>query len=355
MENNIDYSSLGVDPELQPLLHLEGVTPAACRSYTLWMHAYTAHQIASIIEISVEHAEADITLIKRLLPADKLAQHIEERNDIIESEIQFKDRQRKFHESLTRPLDEYLAEGKDPIAALREFREYANAKSPDETQDRFAGDGNIRSDGKEGEITENPSQIRDLRRRSNQSGIDEGASMAPEEENQIIAALRRADQKPSTKATTQSHIAPERESSPILQNAATKSHVGQKPGADRADRRVTVRLDPDLFGKVNSRCNDLGIDLSTAIRRAITQFLAGDAPSQNHANMTMPAEALALIGPFQVWGSDLREELRLRFLTLLAMSYVTKGRWPRTEWAKELHFALLPLYQCLEKEDVRQK
>jgi hypothetical protein len=179
--------------------------------------------------------------------------------------------------------------------------------------------------------------------------------MAQEEENQLIAALRRADQKPSTKATTYNHITLEPEPAPSPQNVVTKSDVGQKPGAARTDRRVTVRLDSGLFEKVNSRCNELGIDLSTAIRRALSQFIEGDCVSREDANPTMPAEASALMGRYQVWGSDLKEKLRGNFLQLLAMAYVTERRWPRSMWVRELYRALLPLYKCLEKEDVRQK
>jgi hypothetical protein len=202
---------------------------------------------------------------------------------------------------------------------------------------------------------EEPIGVKALRKQGDQASIDEAANMAPEEENQLIAALRRADQNPSTKATTQNHIKPEPYQAPIQEERKTESHIAPKSGGARTDRRVTARLDPDLFEKVNSRCNNLGIDLSTAIRRALSQFIEGDSAAKDHAIMTMPAEAGALMGRYQVWGSDLKEKLRENFLQLLAMAYVTERRWPRAMWVKELYRALLQSYRCLETNDVRQK
>jgi hypothetical protein len=143
MANEIGYSGLGVDSEIKPLLRLEGVTLRACQCYTLWIHAFTAHQIAPLIEIPDEQVEADIALIKRLLPAAKLAQHMKERNEILESQNQFSEKRQRFRESLTRPVDSYLAEGRDPAKALREFREFINADTAYEIQDLREKDANI--------------------------------------------------------------------------------------------------------------------------------------------------------------------------------------------------------------------
>jgi hypothetical protein len=117
---------------------------------------------------------------------------------------------------------------------------------------------------------------------------------------------------------------------------------------------VTVRLDPDLREKLQRYGESIGIDLSTVIRQAISQLLAADSTAEGKTTAEMPAEALALTGPYQVWGSDLKEKLRESFLRILAMAYVTTRRWPKTAWVRQLYLALLPLYQCLEPDNVRQ-
>jgi hypothetical protein len=360
----IDFSGPPVNPGIRMLWDINDTGyahhPRACSVYSHWMVGSDDRQIATFFNISTEEIHADLEHIKALLSEEMRALHFRERDEILASEERFRKEREEMAADLSQPIDALIERGINPIDAMQRYRQAVEYEAPSNIlADLKKRDANICRDGKEGETTEDPSQIKALRRQSNQSSIEGSADdLNPQAAYELIAELRRTHQKPSTKAATQSHIAQEPEPVPIQQNRPNKSDpdlkfVGVK--TVRTDRRITVRLDPDLFEKVNSHCNDLGIDLSTAIRRALSQFLEGDSASKDNANITMPAEASALMGRYQVWGSDLKEKLRENFLQLLAMAYVTERRWPRAMWVKELYRALLQSYQCLEANDVRQK
>lgn len=361
MENNydeIDFSGPPVNPAIRHLWNLENTGYAfhkrACQSYSQWLVNYDEPQIAAFFKVSVEEIKADLAYIHALLPEEAIALHIRERDEIRAS----RERSKRVHEELAAdlslPAKTLIERGKNPADVMRRYREAVEYEvPPDLISDLRKQDSNIRNNGNKCETTEVPGQIKELRRQSNQSNINESADdLSPEASYRLIKELREEGKKPERKDTTISRPFRESQSAPPKQkqNMQTTNSLVQKSVVDRPDRRVTFRLNPDLHDKLHRYSKDAGIDISTAVRTALSQFLDSDA-SKVATNAEMPQEALSLTGPFQTWGSDLREELRLRFLKLLAMSYITRKRWHRADWIRELHAGLLSLYKCLEVND----
>ena len=175
-----------------------------------------------------------------------------------------------------------------------------------------------------------------------------------EMERQIIAALRREDETPAKKTKSGIRAMQETVPDPISRPKRSQSIKISKPERNRTDRRLTVRLDQELYEKVQGYCHDATLDYSALVRKALADYLNSDTASQAKVNSTMPSEALRLIGRYQTWGYDLREQFRTRFLELLAMAHATSKRWPRTEWVREVYLGLIQLYQHLESENGRQ-
>jgi predicted DNA binding CopG/RHH family protein len=335
MNNNDDIvycEELGIDADLKSLLDIEGVSILVLRCFGLWRRGFSEESIAEFFKITVADATAYIERIKRLVPAKRLALDIEDRNTILAYKAREQETDRSLANDLSLSANELLVRGIDPVSVLKRYRMEIAA--------------------------ENSSPISTLRKKDLEIGYvhEKTAENELQETRQLVTALRERDSKPAKVIMTENHVRREPDPTPIQQNEPTKFDIGQKCRSKKTaktDRRVTVRLDPDLFEKVHRHCNDLGMDLSTAVRMALAQFLVSDA-SKEKAIATMPAEALARIGRYQVAGSDLKENLRESFLQLLAMSCVTEKRWPRAMWVKELYRALLPLYRILEGEHVRQ-
>ena len=175
-----------------------------------------------------------------------------------------------------------------------------------------------------------------------------------EMERQIIAALRREDETPAKKTKSGIQAIQETGPNPIGRQKQSPSNKTSKPARNKTDRRLTVRLDQELYEKVQKYCHDAALDYSILVRKALSDFFNSDAASKDKSTPTMPGEALRLIGRYQTWGYDLRDQFRARFLDILAMAHVTTKRWARTPWVREIYLGLLQLYQHLESENVRQ-
>jgi hypothetical protein len=132
MNNDEDIpfcEELGIDSDLVPFLGKEDINLLALKCVQYWRRAYAPPNIALFLRISTEEAEASISRIQKAMPEEMLSRDIAWRDKIIESQNPFTEKRRGFHEALQKPIDDYLAEGKDPIAALREFREYISEES----------------------------------------------------------------------------------------------------------------------------------------------------------------------------------------------------------------------------------
>jgi hypothetical protein len=361
MENNnyeIDLSGPPVNPAIRHLWNLENTGYAfhkrACQAYSQWLVNYDEPQIAVFFKVAVTETKADLAYIRALLPEEAITLHIRERNEIRAS----RERSKRVHDEiaadLSFPAKTLLERGQDPADVLRRYREATEYEAPADLKSGLPDERNSYTckDGKEGEITEDPIPVRELRRQNSQTSIDESAGDIAERDNQRIAVLRNEVRSPAKRIIPEGHFMREYPTSPIA-NRQAQCNPDQKSAVNKADRRITFRMNPALHEKAQKYCRDAGLDLSTLMREATSQYLDGDTASNEKTNSSMPAEALARIGRYQIAGSNLKENLRENFLQLLAQAYVTTGRW-QTKWVKELYRALLPLYQILEDENVRQ-
>jgi predicted DNA-binding protein len=276
-----------------------------------------------------EEAGSRITHILKMVPPERLTSDIETRNEIISIKSRFEERNAKVQESLSKSADILLKQGKNPAHILRRCRMVIQANDTNRVQNLRQRDLDI-----------NP--------------VDEKtAEKELEKEYSRVLALREMQKQPGKKALSPDYSHSRPSPRPVNQDEHTKSSLEPKPDKKKADLKVTFRLPPGLYEKLRKHSRDTGLDLSTVIREAVSQYLQGDAASQMSKNMEMPQAALERTGRYQVAGSDLKERLRESFLQLLAMAYVTKGCW-RAEWVKKLYLGLIPLYQHLEPDDVGQ-
>jgi predicted DNA binding CopG/RHH family protein len=207
---------------------------------------------------------------------------------------------------------------------------------------------------------ENINDIRSIRKESIRASVKEEADgLAQEQVCQVIAMLREQEKKPATatmpeRGTKSEYPCPEQnwQTPNDLEEKLRKKE--QKPHVTKTDRRITFRLDPVLLEKVQQYSQNTGIELSMIVRQALTQLLEADVTSKETANAELPQSALSLTGKYQVWGSDLREELWMQFLRTLAAAYVTTRRWHRDERSHRLYEGLIRLYRKLEGNNVRQ-
>jgi hypothetical protein len=445
---------LGIDCDLKILLDKE-VSLLILQFYHHWRRGSDMADIARYFGVSEAGADYAIRKVQQLLLPETLAKDIDLRNEVLNVKLRSVKIRQRFKDSLTKSVDSYLAEGKDPIAALREFREFVTAESSDlipELQERI---GNIRDTGNKGfnpekespsiptlrheetkadsqfikalpeenvalnikeedeiraanegskkmreelaadlslpvdvllkrginpaqvvnryreavredfgviedlrakDDAEEPNRITELRERNRQASINEDAVDLAARDSQLIAELREKDEKPVMNIMTEKQW--ERRE-PRLNLPSTNRPIKMTPNRKREGKtkgkRLTIRLDDSLYEKVQRHCIEAGIDLSFLLRSAIVQHLDSASASKDAANVGMPAEALTRTGKYQVAGSDLKEQLRENFLQLLAAAHVTARRWHREEWVHRLYAGLLPLYQHLEVESVRQQ
>lgn len=324
IEDIVFDPELGIDADLEPLLVRDGVNLLSLQVIGHWRRGFTEEEIGEYFDTNPKEVESMVSLVQGLVPPERLALDQKNRDEILKIKSESIELNEKFKKSLAKSPEAHMQEGRNPASVLKQFRESIAAGEP--------------------------SVISGLREESNIEIIEKLYENNLAEEDQLIAELRRADQKPSKKM--KNDVRHEIVPAPLGQNMQTTSRLNRKPQKVHPDRRVTVRLDPDLHDRLHQFSQDLGIDLSTVVREAIARHLEGESGSNGGANAGMPNEALARTGGYLVWGSGLKEKLRESFLDVLAMSYVTSKRWPRTKWVKELHVALLPLYHCLEARDV---
>jgi hypothetical protein len=313
----------GIDSDLVPLMEKDGIPLPILQLYHAWRRGICEDD--SPIPAS-EHA-ASIEKVKRLLSEETLATDADLRNQIIESQAQMKKIAQGESQDTELTVDALLKRGQNPGHWLRKLRE---------------------------KISEDLSvQVDDIRRESARSSTDEPPIDLADRDARLAMELRERDKKSAKTSMTEKQL----EASARMplypgENQPVEKASDTKAKDNNPEKRITFRLDDNLYEQIQHRCQEIGIDYSALIRRAIIKHLEGESAAKGIADMGMPAEALALIGPFQVWGSDIREELRLRFLKLLAMSYVASGKWRRVEWIHRIHAGLLQLYRCLESKNV---
>ena len=334
-DNYIDFSRLSIDPTIQPLACRKDTGYAnhlrACQCLSHWTKGYFTEQIALFFKISVADVEMDLAHIENLYTRASFEVKLREREEILRARKQGEEAQRRLSEKLSRPAESYLKARRNPANALAKFRKGIGA--------------------------EDPSPISALRQKN--SGMDlvdeKAAEHDLEEERQRILALRKKEAQPAKKVLPADQVRGGYNPTLLDQYKRTQEESRRKPGGERTDLRITFRLDPGLYEALRKHAQDMGIEMSALIRKAITQYLDSDAESKVTTKLGMPQEALSLTGRYQVAGSDLKEKLRESFLQLLAQAYVTTGRWPRAEWVRELYLGLLPLHYCLERDDVRHQ
>jgi hypothetical protein len=333
MKNDDDIAictELRIDADLAPLLGMDGVMLQEIRCYHNWRRGYGGTDIGRYFGIRVEEAEASITHIQRLVPREMLDRDIGLRNEILEIPARSAERARRLQVLSSKSASDLMAEGRNPAKMLKELREELTAVEP--------------------------SRITALRKQSIKDSTHETTSdISSEEEYKRIATLRKEDEKPAKRITTENHIKHEFPCDLPEQNRQTPNDVEQMTRKNRPDRRITFRMDPDLHEKVRQYRQDTGVELSILVRRALSQFLQADTTSKETVNAEMPQEALSLMGKYQVWGSDLREELWVQFLRTIAAAYVATRKWHRDEKSHRLYEGLIRLYQSLEADNVRQK
>jgi hypothetical protein len=203
---------------------------------------------------------------------------------------------------------------------------------------------------------EDPSSlIPELRQENVRASTSEPAIDLAYRDARLAMELRERDKKTTKPIMSENPAKYEYPCDPTEQNVQATDDQEQKPRDIRTDRRITVRLDPALHDKVRQYCENARVELSVAVRRALSQFLEGDKPLIAENSNEMPQEALSLIGRYQTWGSDLREELWKQFLRTIAAAHATSRRWNRDERSRRLSEGLIQLYHSLEGFDVRQK
>jgi hypothetical protein len=315
----------GIDSDLVLLQGKDGITLPILQLYHAWRRGICEEDIA--IPAS-EHA-ASIEKVKRLLPEKTLQTDIHLRNEIIESQVRMKKIAQGESQDTQLTADALLKRGQNPGHWLRKLRE---------------------------EISEDLSvQVDDIRRESVHASTNEPTIDLAAHDSRLAMALRERDKKPTKPIMPENPAKYEYPCDPTEQNAQATNDQEQKPRDIRTDRRITVRLDQALHDKIRQHSQDAGVEMSMVVRRALSQFLEGDKPIMAENSNEMPQEALSLIGRYQTWGSDLREELWKQFLRTIAAAHTTSRRWNRDERSRRLSEGLIQLYHSLEGFDVRQK
>jgi hypothetical protein len=294
------------------------------------MVGYDELEISAHCKVSVEEIQADLAYIRSLLPEETVALNIGERNEILEAKVRSKKMREELAADMSLSAKELIRAGKNPIGILRKYREAVTAEDPS-------------------------SLIPELRQENIRTSVKENTDdLTPKQQKQFIAELRERDRKPAKTIMSENPARYEYPCDPTEQNAHATDDQEQKPRDSRTDRRITVRLDPALYDKIRQYCQDAGVELSMAVRRALRDFLEDDALSMVANSNEMPQEALSLTGRYQTRGSDLREELWMQFLRAIAAAHTTSRRWHRDERSRRLYEGLIRLYHSLEVEDVRQ-
>lgn len=318
---------LGIDSDLTALMGKKDITLPILQLYHAWRrgiceesHKITASEYTALIE-----------KVGNLLPENTWKTDIQLRDQILASQARMKVIAEEGSKDLELSAAALLKRGQNPGNWLRQLRE---------------------------EISEDiPFRVNALRQKDLNIGHvnEKDAERTLVQDNLLIKALRKRDKTPNKAIMTQNQWearAPKPiypgENKPV-ENVSDTIAKHNSPG-----KRITFRLDDNLYAQIQRRCQEIGIDYSALIRSAIVLRLEGESESKGIVDMGMPAEALARIGKYQVWGSDLKERLRENFLQLLAMAYVTERRWLKTKWVKQLYQGLLPLSRHLETDCVRQ-
>jgi len=229
--------------------------------------------------------------------------------------------ERRLKESHSESVSEYLREGRDPALALRKMREEV--------------------------YLEDPGLIPTLRQKDlDTSLVDEKtAELALEVEGQLIEKLRGKEEQPAKKVMTTSQLDHRGLNSEFSSKTRrSKDSSDKKPRGNGTDGRVTFRMDTSLYERFQRHSRESGVDSSTLVRSALTQFLdEGSAVSGSPPRLAMPPEAFESLNDATVWPKDHRVELKERFLKIVAMSYSAAKLYPKTRGLRELHVGLLKL------------
>lgn len=337
-----------VNPEIRHLWDLEntGYTDhaRACTAYSLWMANYDEIQIATFLNVSVEEIRADLAHICAVLPEEAVLLHTREREEIRDSVESAKKLREELEADLSVPIDELIKQSKDPIRALRRYRE------------AVAWD-------------EESIQLKDLRKKDANPGFDEKVEkISEEEELRLILALRQEANMQAKSIKMEKH---RRQNSTETVSAINHDKRWDFAGSsavnsltdvissksEKTGRRITVRVNECLHARVRETAKALNIDCSSLIRELLERGLASGSTADGNpspASLSILPEVFEFSPSFRAFCGDLRLELRKRFLMLLALGHEASQRWPKTLWVRPLFLGLLPLQKYLEDESVRQ-
>lgn len=344
----IDLSGSPVNPEIRHLWDLENTGYAdharACSAYSLWMADYDEIQIATFLNVSVEEIRADLAHIRAVLPEEAVLLHTREREEIRDSVKSAKKLREELAADLSVPIDELIKQGKDPIRALRRYRE------------AVAWD-------------DESIQLRNLRNRDTNPDVDAKADhLADEEERELIAALRQEGKQRVKNAKMKDRLGYsasgilamgiDKQSNPCNRPNERQCQSKSIPAENKrkGGKRITVRVNDDLYRRILETAQSLGIDISTMMRELLERGLESGLDvngTTTAAGLAIIPEAFQYSPPFRAFCGDLRPEFKKRFLTLIALGHEATQRW-RTAWVRKLFLGLLPLQKHLEDEIVGQ-
>jgi hypothetical protein len=110
-------------------------------------------------------------------------------------------------------------------------------------------------------------------------------------------------------------------------------------------RRITIRVQDEVYEALMASSRDRGCDLSHVVRNALNGSLKPEiAPNEPRRPMKWPEEIEPQVHHYlAIVDKDIRRERRRLFGHLLAVSVACKERYPRTVGILEGHQSLLRL------------
>ncbi len=116
----------------------------------------------------------------------------------------------------------------------------------------------------------------------------------------------------------------------------------------RGSPRISLRLKKEDLVRLRAHCEEAGLDVSRAVRRAVQAYLAtnsGSGAANVPARRLSPPEAIMkFVPPYLAWGrGDPREERNRLFVAVLAAAFACKKLYPRAAGTLEGYEGLLEL------------
>jgi len=118
-------------------------------------------------------------------------------------------------------------------------------------------------------------------------------------------------------------------------------------------KRITVRLNDNQWKVLECFCQTTGCDVSYAVRMAIDSLCPVGADSGPSApsprSLAPPDQVLRLMTKYRAWArGDLRNERAEQYNELLAVGFVCKELFPKTNGVREFYAGLLDLNQFIQ-------